>query len=265
MKYSVLISTYNPNPILFKRALLSVVQQSMRASEIIIIDDCSDNVSVADLVDNMNLGGKVKLYRNNENLGLAGALKAGMFFVSNDIVARIDDDDIWLPFHAKRSCEFLSKHPKFSLTSSAAINYSLADDVSGMLHDHETPTGGKTIKVMDLIWDNPIIHSTVFFKKDVYDISGGYRSKFRWEDYDLWVRFLDKNLGYIFSSPSVLYCKRDDSISRVVAFEAMSERLLISSGALLKVLRGSNNNNLFSKIFALFIHFILIIKVSIKK
>jgi glycosyltransferase involved in cell wall biosynthesis len=89
-RFSVIIPTY-ARPEFLARAVGSVFAQTVQDFEIIVVDDCSP--STLDLP----IDPRIKVVRNQQNLGVTISRNVGLDNVVGDIVAFLDDDDWWLP------------------------------------------------------------------------------------------------------------------------------------------------------------------------
>lgn len=98
MKISVVITTFN-RPDFLQEALIGVSQQELSAYEIIIIDDCSTKSydEVFPLVEKLD----ARYLKQKSGVGANAARNIGIKESSGDIVAFLDDDDIWLPNYLK--------------------------------------------------------------------------------------------------------------------------------------------------------------------
>lgn len=98
MKISVVITTFN-RPDFLQEALIGVSQQESYAYEIIIIDDCSTKSydEVFPLVEKLD----ARYLKQKSGVGANAARNIGIKESSGDIVAFLDDDDIWLPNYLK--------------------------------------------------------------------------------------------------------------------------------------------------------------------
>lgn len=98
MKISVVITTFN-RPDFLQEALIGVSQQELSAYEIIIIDDCSTKSydEVFPLVEKLD----ARYLIQKSGVGANAARNIGIKESSGDIVAFLDDDDIWLPNYLK--------------------------------------------------------------------------------------------------------------------------------------------------------------------
>ncbi len=91
---TVVLTTYN-RPELLIRAFESVKAQTYKPKEIIVVDDCSDQ-QTSDIIKNY-LPNNVNYIKHNKNRGLAAARNTGLNEAKEELVAYLDDDDIWLP------------------------------------------------------------------------------------------------------------------------------------------------------------------------
>jgi glycosyltransferase involved in cell wall biosynthesis len=117
---SVLIPTYNRCPILLERAIPSILAQTYKNFEIIIIDDGSED-DTYETVKSLNHS-QIKIFKNSRKdyrypnkalyhwfAGGVSALNYGWQFCSGDYIARIDDDDIWTETHIEKLLNFLEE------------------------------------------------------------------------------------------------------------------------------------------------------------
>ncbi len=106
---SVIIPTYKAGPYL-RETLASVVEQTLRPQEIIVVDDCSpDNTCeiVEDFATNAPL--TVRLLRMPSNSGgPSGPMNTGVAAATSDIIAMIDHDDRMLPHKLERTVPLLA-------------------------------------------------------------------------------------------------------------------------------------------------------------
>src|SRR6266536_1912903 len=91
---SVVMAVYNGEKHL-QKAIDSVLNQTLRDFEFIIIDDGSQDAS-ADIIKTYR-DARIKYFRNQNNLGLTCSLNIGLTHVSAEYIARMDADDISLP------------------------------------------------------------------------------------------------------------------------------------------------------------------------
>ncbi|EJC6792495.1 glycosyltransferase family 2 protein [Vibrio parahaemolyticus] len=92
---SVIIPTYNSSATI-EATIKSVLKQTYKNIEIIVVDDCSsDFVLLEKIVGSLNTG-QIKLYRQPRNLNGAAARNKGVELSSGDVICFLDSDDLWL-------------------------------------------------------------------------------------------------------------------------------------------------------------------------
>ena len=113
---SVVMPTYNtPIPYL-QEAVESVLNQTFRDFELVVIDDCSTNGSdeyLKKLRDE-----RIKIIWNKENLGVTKSLNIGLKAVKGKYIARMDADDVSAPNRLEKQFAFLEAHPDVVLVGS---------------------------------------------------------------------------------------------------------------------------------------------------
>lgn len=106
---SVIIPTFNRKASLL-RALSSVMQQTYRPLEVIVVDDCSTD-GTADLIDPAQYPVRVRLLRSSVNLGPAAARNKGINAAVGKYIALLDSDDHWLPTKIAHQVDAAERHP----------------------------------------------------------------------------------------------------------------------------------------------------------
>lgn len=186
---SVLMSVFNERLEWVKQAVDSMVQQTYLEIELIIIVDNPDiNIKTKDYLREVETAdNRVKILWNSVNLGLAKSLNKALNIASGKYIARMDADDI-------SDCERLSKELKFledndyDLVSANKINI----DENGNVLAADPPVSREPSQTLQ--YSNIIVHPLVLVKTDVMKEMNGYRLLLNSEDFDLWLRIIDK--GY---------------------------------------------------------------------
>ena len=106
-KVSVITGAYNINEKYAKKAIDSILAQTFSDFEYIICDDGSDNDTWDILTVIANSDNRIKLIRNDRNMGLAYTLNHCLEYASGEYVARMDMDDIFLPVIYSRELDIL--------------------------------------------------------------------------------------------------------------------------------------------------------------
>jgi FkbM family methyltransferase len=101
-KVSAAIVSYN-RPTLLRRAIDSVLAQTLPAHEIIVVDNCSPDFDVFEAL--ASYGEAVRIVRNTGNNGCGDARNVAVRIATGDFIAFLDDDDFWKPGKLERQIE----------------------------------------------------------------------------------------------------------------------------------------------------------------
>ena len=110
MKVDVLIAAYNSQNYIVQ-CLDSVNKQSFKACKIIIIDDCSSDLTLQVINEYKTISiVPIQIIANQKNLGLTKSLNLGLEFCSSELIARLDADDLWHEKKLEFQVSFLKKN-----------------------------------------------------------------------------------------------------------------------------------------------------------
>lgn len=200
------------------RALNSILRQTHPVDQVVIVNDGSTDLT-AECVAGWRDRLPILDVANSENKGIIYSLRRGVDESTGDLIFRLDADDAWLPDHCERLVNLASNDSgaslfaaRTSLTSFEGIEVGLSAKIS---------EGDIRARLM---WDNPIIHSSVAFRRTAYDFAGGYRGPKYAEDYDLWIRLVGYGSFSFSAVPSVQYFISPFSASRIKRDQALSIR-----------------------------------------
>lgn len=209
MKFSVLLSVYkNEKPEYLRTALKSIIEQTLMPDEIVIVQDgqLTDDLEKVLAFFKNRYGNLVILIPCRANRGLGLALRDGVTACSNEYIARMDTDDIANPRRFEIQMAYLEKHPDIAVLGSWVTEFS------------GNPDKPDTITKLPCLYKdiinyarkrNPFRHMTIVLKKSAVVDSGNYRDFLWFEDYDLWIRMIQK--GYLVENiSSVLVNVRAD-------------------------------------------------------
>src|SRR5215470_6392958 len=114
-KVSVVMPVYNVERFV-RQAVQSVLDQTYRDFELLIIDDRSPDLSI-DICRGFH-NSRLQIIQHNENRGLAGARNTGIRNASGEYLAFIDSDDAWHPHKLERHVAHLDQNPKVGISFS---------------------------------------------------------------------------------------------------------------------------------------------------
>lgn len=165
-------------------AVRSILAQSFRDFEFLIIDDAStdDTAAAVQAFDDP----RIRLVRLEENIGLTRALNLGLRQARGQFIARQDADDVSMPERIALQTAFLHARPEVVIVGSQGWLCNAHGAVTGT-RLLATNTAG--IRWAGLFF-NPFIHSAVMFRTEVIrEQLGGYDETFALcQDYELWLR-----------------------------------------------------------------------------
>ncbi|MFT6985482.1 MAG: glycosyltransferase involved in cell wall biosynthesis [Psychromonas sp.] len=196
-KVSVLIPTYNVENYI-DEAIESIVNQSYKNIEIIIVDDASIDGTYKKLEAWALFDQRIKLFKNEKNSRIVKTLNFALTKATGFYVARMDGDDVSIRDRIEKLVLFLETNPEYSLVGSSHIGI---NEEGKEFSRTAMPSDFEKIRKTILL-TSPVLHIWLA-KKEVYDELNGYRAD-TVEDYDFLLRLMTK--GYLFSNhPEFLY------------------------------------------------------------
>jgi len=197
---SVLIPTYNVEAFV-SEAINSILNQTYRNLEIIIVDDGSTDNTYEILEDLAKLDSRIKLFKNEYNQRIVNTLNFAFKKSSGQFIARMDGDDISLPNRIETQFLYLQQKKNVSLVG---LNIIMIDEDGNEIHKENYLTNFDNIKKA-IQFASPVNHVWLA-KREVYEKVGAYRIPTA-EDYDFIWRAID--LGYVVNNaPDFLYLQR---------------------------------------------------------
>jgi len=180
MQISLIIPSYNRSNAL-KRALQSVLSQSLQPAEIIVVDDGS-NDNTANML-HTNFPQVTYLYQSNQ--GVSSARNLGIKHSTGDWIALLDSDDTWLSDKLEKQVNALQKSPNIKVCHTEEIWIRNGVRVNAM-NKHKKSGGWIFKQCLPLCSMSP---SSIMIHRDIFDHLGLFdESLVACEDYDLWLR-----------------------------------------------------------------------------
>ena len=187
---TVIMSIYNESVSELNKSINSILNQSYRNLEFIIINDNPLNKQLENQLNELvRQDSRVKVYVNNNNIGLVESLNRALGCSHGDYIARMDADDISEPSRIKKQVSCIEQK-NLDLIGSSLILIDEQDVQFGTLH---FPTRNEQI-VRFMKYGTCLPHPTWLGKKEVFDCLHGYRKALYCEDYDFLLRVLKR--GY---------------------------------------------------------------------
>lgn len=189
---SVIMGVYREKTEYIKLAIDSILQQTYKDFEfIIVLDDPNNQEALAVLKEYEKSDKRVIVLVNRQNIGLAMSLNRAMEIAKGKYLARMDADDISLLFRFERQLDFMEKHEDISVLGTNKIIINETGEI--ISKGGHLPTTSKGTEKM-FKYDNIIVHPSVMMRKeDILEI-GGYRDFPSTQDFDLWLRVIASGL-----------------------------------------------------------------------
>ncbi|MFH0891128.1 MAG: glycosyltransferase [Candidatus Liptonbacteria bacterium] len=191
LKVSIILPCYNGAKYL-PRAIKSVFGQTLENWELIVVDDGSSDGAPSLVAEFANQNPKIKLVRNEKNLGIQKSLNRGLVVARGEYVARVDDDDEWVDKDKlKKQVEYLDANPDCGLIGTGVIE---VDENNKELFRYRQPLTDADVR-KKILKQNCFTHSSVMFRRRAVIELGGYpetEETKHVEDYDLWLRLGEK-------------------------------------------------------------------------
>lgn len=199
---SVIIPAYNPGDLL-RRSLDSVLAQTWRAFEIIVVDDGSTD-QTAQLC--AAYGARVR-YSRQPNMGVSAARNHGLRMARGEFVAFLDADDAWLPDLLSVLVGHLQAHPEVGAASSAWLEEQVGAAVK-VPPRLRAPAAEGVVDYLDVVRTGPhfVSANSAVYRRAAIARTGGFCAWLRHnEDTEFFIRFSLQSLWYVTTKPLSVY------------------------------------------------------------
>ena len=227
-KYSVLMSIYyKENPDFFIESIESILRQTLKPDQIVIVKDGKltndlNNVIRKYTIEYPTLFTIVEL-KNNVGLGLA--LNKGLTECRNELVARMDTDDISISNRCELQVNEFLKNKQLSIVGSNI--YEFYDNPSNIISLRIVPEKHEDILKFSRR-RSPFNHPTVMYKRSSVLGCGGYHDVKRKEDLDLFGRMLNQGcITMNISKPLLYYRSNENSFKRRKNWENCKSYIMV--------------------------------------
>lgn len=226
--YSVLMSVYQKEKAEYlKAAMDSMWSQTIPTDDFVLVCDGPLTRELEAVIEEMQAAhaGILRVVRLAKNSGLGYALNAGMKRCRNELVARMDSDDISRPDRCERQLKAFREHPELDLCSGTVEEFSSA--ITDVKARRVVPETQEKIVVFAKK-RNPFNHPCMMYKKSAVEAAGGYQDFYLLEDYYLWIRMLQKgSVGYNLQTPLLWMRSGSDMYKRRAGWKyAKSQKAL---------------------------------------
>lgn len=175
------MAVHNGRPYL-EEAARSILQQSLRNFELIVVDDSSSDDSAA-LLEAL-ADARIRLLRNEQQRGLSASLNRAAAAATGDYIARMDADDVSLPGRLAAQASFLDRHTEINVVGTWARTIG-----EGPAQTWRYPTTDAEIRCA-FLFHSVLVHSSVMWRRadfERHDLRYDERVEHA-QDYELWTR-----------------------------------------------------------------------------
>jgi hypothetical protein len=210
---------YKGDPRWLRKAVLSTLRSAPRDSELFVFDDVADHPA-EDALDGVR-DRRLKIRRGAKSAGVASVLNEVLATTDSDLFARMDADDICLPWRfALQSNRFARGDADVLFGCTIEIGRGhpkLAQPMPGPIKKSTAP--------LHLLLGNIFMHPTMFASRSAMTRMHGYRAVGA-EDYDLWLRSVTSGLKLArVGVPVILYRHHDNQVTSAARMKSSDELL----------------------------------------
>jgi len=248
---SVVMSVYNAENYL-EEAILSILNQTYKNFEFIIINDGSTDISLEIIEKYAKKDNRIKVI-SRENKGLIYSLNEGIKLSKGKYIARMDADDISLPDRFEKQVKFMENNLDVGVCGSSVISFNDSFQKKWVLY-----TKNEMLKA-ESFFSSPFAHPSVMIRKSIIDKYKLFYDKnfIHTEDFELWVKMAKYTNFYNFKEALLKYRISNNSITKI-AENNIEERYKIVS----KIF---NNYEKLGFRIDYHLHFILSVNIRLKK
>ena len=188
--YSVLMSVYHKEkPEYLEQAIASIQAQTLPTDDFVLVCDGPLNAVLDTVIakKQQEMGETLNVVRLAKNGGLGNTLNEGIKHCKNELVARMDSDDIAYQDRCEKQIAVFYAHPEVSVCSGIVEEFTSTPDV---VDAKRVPPEAHEEIVEFAKKRNPFNHPCVMYKKSAVEAVGSYQDFYLLEDYYLWLRML---------------------------------------------------------------------------
>ena len=199
---TVVVPVYNTPTAYLDECLHSLLRQTVRPREILIVDDGTTRMETAAYLNAARAWAGLRLVRNDRNIGLGPTMNRALRLCQADFVLKLDSDDVARPRLIERFAAFIATNRHLDVLGCQCQNFGMTDFVT----DH--PSRVTRDYVMNSFWF--VNHTGVLLNRaSLLAVKGYRRMRGLAEDYELWIRMMLSGYRRFYNLPDVLVDYRD--------------------------------------------------------
>lgn len=188
---SVIMSTYKTNPEYLDLAINSILKQTYKKIEFIIV--CDGDKAEYEYIKNKYKDERIKLILHNENKGLPYSLNEAIKISNGDYIARMDSDDISRPDRLKTQVAFMNKHKNIKILGMFCRCFGQDNLISTLFLNKS-----KEIQIQ-LLYRACFTHPTIMIERE-YLIKNNFQYNENYkcsQDFELWSNIVTSENSYV--------------------------------------------------------------------
>lgn len=206
IEVTVLMSMYNTPIDQLKKSIESILKQTYKNFEFLIINDGSNDECFQFIQSYSDE--RIRLVNNEKNIGLEKSLNKGILMAKGRYIVRMDTDDIAYSNRIEKQLEYIKNNPNYSIVGTQAYYFN-----KNGIYGKSFAKGEITVK--ELLKGTPFIHPSLIINKDHLKKIGGYPEYSRCEDYAMELELYSNGFkGYIMDDILMMYRMDDMSYKK---------------------------------------------------
>jgi len=175
-RLSIIMAAYDAAPYV-SAAVESVLTQTYHDFELVVVDDASTDGTWDQLAALQARDDRIRLFRNDENRGIALTLNRGIDLSRGELLGRMDADDVADDDRFARQVAFLDENPDVSVVGSFAFHINTAGDVVGL--SETGPTSRAEFESLRGAGEHVLVFGgSAVFSRTMFDKTDGYSEEF---------------------------------------------------------------------------------------
>ena len=183
---------YKEKPEVLRKSMESVFSQTNATDDFVLVCDGPLTAELDEVINEFERKYDVlRVIRFEKNRGLGPALNDGIEACKNELIARMDSDDIAPDYRCQHQIDAFSKDSELVILGGTVEEFE--GNVNNIVSKKQMPTNDQEIKSYAKL-RCPFNHPTVMYKKSAVQQAGGYPPLYLHEDYGLWVKLLSNGV-----------------------------------------------------------------------
>lgn len=208
---SVIMSVYNTEEKYLRTAIESILNQTYQHFEFLIVDDGSKSVCGKVLYSYTDP--RIRIIRNEKNLGLTKSLNILLDQARGDYIARMDADDISFPDRLEKQLTYMEQHTDVDVLATATVMYRKGEPIvfAGLYREYDQERSRIRLSLANISFPHPtVMFRSAFLSKWNLRYDETIRKA---QDYNMWVRCAQKGNLFVLQEPLLIFRVHENQIS----------------------------------------------------